>query len=82
MDAELASKVLKTYTRDFKRFKNLPASVGTSMLLSVFDPDIQLEIKEQVDQEQLNIPTSADGKYSILHSLSKIQIKVTFNSQF
>ena len=82
MDAELASKVLKTYTRDFKRFKNLPASVGTSMLLSLFDPDTQLEIKEQVDKEQLKIPTSADGKYSILHSLCKIQIKVAFNSQF
>ena len=61
MDAELAGKVLKTYTMDFKRFKNLPASVSTSMLLSLFDPDIQLEIKERVDQEQLDIPTSADG---------------------
>lgn len=63
MDAELASKVLKTYASDYKRFKDLPAAVGISQLLSLFDPDVQAEIKEEVDQQQLNIPTTADGSY-------------------
>ena len=61
MDAELANKVLMSYVRDYKRFKDLPAAVSTSQLLTLFDPAIQEEIKQELDKQQLEISTSADG---------------------